>query len=68
MKYIIEKDKDIIVNLGSSEGNTVLEIIKAVEKICGKRIDYDIADRRPGDPPGIGGQLGKSSAVIEMKG
>lgn len=38
-----------IYNLGSGEGYSVLQIIKAFEKASGKEIHYEIKDRRPGD-------------------
>ena len=37
-------------NMGNKTGFSVLEIIKAVEKVSGKKINYEIGDRRPGDP------------------
>ena len=37
------------INLGTGNGYSVLEIIKAFEKACGKEIPYRITDRRPGD-------------------
>lgn len=38
-----------IFNLGTGNGVTVLEAIHAFEKVTGKKLDYTIADRRPGD-------------------
>jgi UDP-glucose 4-epimerase len=35
--------------LGSCQGWTVLEVIKSFEEATSIKIDYDIADRRPGD-------------------
>ncbi len=37
-------------NLGSQKGFSVIEIIKAAEKAVGRRINYDIVERRAGDP------------------
>ena len=36
-------------NLGTGTGYSVLEVIKAFEKVCGKEIPYRILERRPGD-------------------
>ena len=41
----------IIVNLGTGNGYSVLDIVKAFEKASGKNIPYKIVDRRPGDIP-----------------
>ena len=38
-----------IFNLGIGEGVTVLEAIRAFEKVTGKQLNYKIADRREGD-------------------
>jgi len=37
-------------NLGSGKGSTVLEVLRACEKINGKPIRHEIVARRPGDP------------------
>lgn len=38
-----------IFNLGTGKGSSVLEVIAAFEKACGKELPYVITDRRPGD-------------------
>jgi UDP-glucose 4-epimerase len=38
-----------IFNLGTGNGVTVLEAIKAFEKVSGVKLNYTIAPRRPGD-------------------
>ena len=37
-------------NLGTGNGLSVKEIIDAAEKVTGKKVNYEIAPRRPGDP------------------
>ena len=39
----------VTYNLGTGKGYSVLEIIHNFEKACGKKIPYNITDRRPGD-------------------
>ena len=36
-------------NLGTGRGNSVLEMVRAFEKACGRAIPYQIVERRPGD-------------------
>ncbi len=36
-------------NLGSGTGTSVLQMIKAFERACGRELPYEIVDRRPGD-------------------
>lgn len=37
------------VNLGTGTGYSVLDVVKAFEKACGRPIPYEVATRRPGD-------------------
>jgi len=39
------------INLGTGQGNSVLEVIKKASEITGKKIIFRVVDRRPGDPP-----------------
>jgi len=39
----------LVHNLGSGNGSSVLDMVKAFEKASGKTIPYKIVDRRPGD-------------------
>ena len=46
----LEKNPGLFVcNLGTGQGYSVLEMIKAFKKASGKAIAYEIVDRRPGD-------------------
>ena len=40
-----------IYNLGTGKGYSVLEVLHAYEKACGKTLPYEIKERRPGDIP-----------------
>jgi len=42
-----------IYNLGTGNGYSVLDIVKAFEKACGKDLNYRFAERRPGDLPSV---------------
>ena len=39
----------LTVNLGRGKGHSVLEMVRAFEKISGKQVPYEIINRRPGD-------------------
>ncbi|MBE6850260.1 MAG: UDP-glucose 4-epimerase GalE [Ruminococcus sp.] len=49
LKYAKEHAGFMPINLGTGHGISVLEMVHAYEKACGKPISYRIADRRPGD-------------------
>lgn len=38
-----------VYNLGTGSGTTVLQVVAAAEEALGKRIPYEMAERRPGD-------------------
>lgn len=43
------KDKYEVFNVGAGRGITVLEIVKAFEKVTGVKLNYEIVGRRAGD-------------------
>jgi UDP-glucose 4-epimerase len=49
LQALKSKPQVLIVNLGTGNGHSVLDIVKAFEKASGKKIPYQIVDRRPGD-------------------
>jgi len=52
LQYLITKKSDFkceVFNLGTGNGVTVLEAIKAFEKVSGVPLNYVIGPRRPGD-------------------
>ena len=49
LQALKEKPQVLIANLGTGNGYSVLDMIKAFENESGKKIPYKIVDRRPGD-------------------
>ncbi len=48
----METDKGVLIyNLGTGKGYSVLEVLHAYEKACGKELPYKICPRRAGDIP-----------------
>ncbi len=50
LDYLVENDKDIVLNLASGEGFSVLDVINETEKVSGNAVPYEIEGRREGDP------------------
>ncbi|SAL38646.1 UDP-glucose 4-epimerase GalE [Caballeronia humi] len=42
-------DRSFVVNLGTGQGYSVLDVVKAFEAASGKPVPYEIVARRPGD-------------------
>lgn len=49
LDYALEHPGFEAINLGTGKGSSVLEVVHAYEKACGKQIPYEIVERRPGD-------------------
>jgi UDP-glucose 4-epimerase len=49
LDYIVDKDRNLAVNLGVGKGTSVLELVQAFERVTGQRVPHQIVARRPGD-------------------
>jgi UDP-glucose 4-epimerase len=49
LRYLLEKERGLVVNLGTGRGHSVLEVVRAFEAASGRPVPYRIAPRRPGD-------------------
>lgn len=67
MDYILENQKSLLVNLGSEEGFTVLEVIKKAEEALNLKVNYSITGRRAGDPAKVVASAKKANDVLGWK-
>ncbi|MFN0176436.1 MAG: UDP-glucose 4-epimerase GalE [Saprospiraceae bacterium] len=51
-------------NLGTGQGNTVLELVKTFEKVSGKPLPYSIGPRREGDVVAVWADVKKSRDLL----
>ncbi len=49
LDYLNDHDGVSVFNLGTGTGYSVLDMVKAFEEACGRKINYKITERRPGD-------------------
>jgi UDP-glucose-4-epimerase GalE len=54
-------------NVGTGTGNTVLEVLRAVEAVSGRKVPYQIAPRREGDSPSLVANSQKLRASLGWK-
>ncbi|MCJ8277090.1 MAG: UDP-glucose 4-epimerase GalE [Bdellovibrionales bacterium] len=60
LKALINKETiDEFYNLGNTKGFSLLDIILETERVLKKQVPYEVADRRPGDPPELIGSSEK---------
>lgn len=67
IKKLLKDGDSQIINLGTEKGTSVLEIIQAVERVIGKKINYDFAPRRAGDPANVVATSVKAEEVLGWK-
>ena len=53
LDYLVNNNKDLLVNLGTGKGHSVLSVIEKTEEITGKAVKFEVVDRRNGDPDTI---------------
>ncbi|MCM4162623.1 MULTISPECIES: UDP-glucose 4-epimerase GalE [unclassified Arenibacter] len=56
-----------VFNVGTGKGSSVLEVIKSFEKVSGKKLNYKIVDRRPGDITSAYADTTKANKVLGWK-
>ena len=49
LEWMIKNEKSNIFNLCSGTGTTVMEIVKGVERVTGRKVDYEIVDSDPNE-------------------
>ena len=60
-------DKVETFNLGTGTGSSVLEVIKAFEKVSGQKLNYQIVGRREGDITSAYANTDKANSVLGWK-
>lgn len=56
-----------IYNLGTGKGTSVLELVNAFNEVNGKLVNYDFADRRPGDVPANFAKTDKAKNELDFE-
>lgn len=49
LRYLEERQRSITVNLGTGHGHSVLEVVRAFERVTGAAVPYEFMPRRAGD-------------------
>lgn len=67
LKYLTQSGRNLCINLGTGRGNSVMEVIRAVQLVTGKRVAYRIVGRRSGDPPALVAKTGLAHSLLGWK-
>ena len=49
LRYLLDRQRSITANLGTGQGHSVLELVRAFEQASGRPVPFEIVARRPGD-------------------
>lgn len=66
MEYLFKQKDNFydLFNVGTGNGNTVLEVIQTFEKVSGRTLNYQIGPRRPGDIEKVWANTDKINNVL----
>lgn len=67
LKYIDKKEESLIVNLGSENGVSVIEMVESAREVTGHPIPYKITRRRPGDPAKLVASSAKARKLLSWQ-
>ena len=65
LDYLKRENQDLVVNLGTSKGLSVLEIMQIAREVSGAEFKYALGPRRAGDPAVV---LAKADLAAELLG
>ena len=64
LEYLNNGGKTNYFNLGTNDGNTNKEVFRDCEEVTGKKIELEIAPRRPGDPASLVADNKKAREIL----
>ena len=64
LKKLAADGESFTVNLGTGKGTSVKEIVDATEKVIGRKLNYDYAPRRAGDPAILTAKADKARQLL----
>jgi UDP-glucose 4-epimerase len=67
LNYILKRNTSASFNLENNEGFSVLEIIRTFERIANLKVNFEVTDRRPGDPARLVASNSKAKQLLNWK-
>jgi UDP-glucose-4-epimerase GalE len=62
--HLMSGGESTALNLANTKGYSVRDVIAAAERVCGRGISVELANRRPGDPPILVGSAERARALL----
>jgi UDP-glucose 4-epimerase len=63
----LEKGTSTAINLGTGRGNSVREVIAAIEKVTKQKVPVRMAARRAGDPAQLVADPARAAKILNWK-
>jgi len=67
LERLMQGGESCALNLGTGRGNSVREVVHAVEEVTGRKVPLRECPRRPGDPPELVADPRRAFAVLNWK-
>ena len=67
LNYLQRENQDLVLNLGTSRGLSVLEILQIARKVSGVEFNYTLGPRRAGDPAGVLAKADLAEELLDWK-
>jgi UDP-glucose-4-epimerase GalE len=67
LSRLTEGAGDLRLNLGTGRGHSVREVLRAVEKVTGRKVPARESGRRAGDPPALVADARKAAEVLSWR-
>ncbi|MBO9648742.1 MAG: UDP-glucose 4-epimerase GalE [Variovorax sp.] len=67
LDFLERSPQDLVLNLGTGRGTSVLEMIAAFERVSSREIPFEMAARRPGDVPVCYADVSRAEQLIGWK-
>ncbi len=64
LNYLDDKGTSNTFNLGQSSPNSVMQVIEAFERVTGEKVNWELVDRRAGDPPKTYADISKAKQEL----
>lgn len=66
-EYILNKKESLTLNLGTGEGNSVMQIISTIENILNLKVKYTVVEPRDGDPDCLVADITLAENLLHFK-
>ncbi len=66
-KYLLDGGKSTVMNLGTGQGLSILEIISKLEEVTGQKVNYTVQPRRSGDADSLIADISLAKEVLNYR-